>query len=116
MLDDARWGDDPRDRDDDQRDRDRDPVGPRDVFSHDLDLPKVWNVKSSAIATTSTSFVDPSRVHSAPWARFGSCRVAISVTTMIVHAIRGAATSAIFAKRVSFARFCPKARGMLRSF
>jgi hypothetical protein len=40
MLDDARWGDDPRDRSDDQRDRDRDPVDPRDVFSHDLDLPQ----------------------------------------------------------------------------
>jgi hypothetical protein len=40
MLDDARWGDDPRDRDTDQRDRDRDPVDPRDVFSHDLDLPQ----------------------------------------------------------------------------
>ena len=40
MLDDARWGDDPRDRDDDQRDRDRDPVDPRDVFSHDVDLPQ----------------------------------------------------------------------------
>jgi hypothetical protein len=38
MLDDARWGDDPRDCDDDQRDRD--PVDPRDVFSHDLDLPQ----------------------------------------------------------------------------
>ncbi len=40
MLDDARWGDDPRDRDTDARDRDREPVDPRDVFSHDLDLPQ----------------------------------------------------------------------------
>jgi hypothetical protein len=40
--DDPRWGDDPRARDDDPRHldtRDRDPIDPRDVFMHDLDLP-----------------------------------------------------------------------------
>ena len=52
MFDDARWGDDPRDRDNDPRDsdderwpeRDRDPrhreVDPRDVFMQRLDLPR----------------------------------------------------------------------------
>jgi hypothetical protein len=40
--DDSRWGDS-RDRHDDPRDvesRDREPVDPRDVFAHDLDLPR----------------------------------------------------------------------------
>ena len=40
--DDSRWGDS-RDRHDDPRDiesRDREPVDPRDVFMHDLDLPR----------------------------------------------------------------------------
>jgi hypothetical protein len=37
MFDDARWGDDPRDRNDDARDRD--PIDPRDVFVEHLDLP-----------------------------------------------------------------------------
>jgi len=40
--DDSRWGD-ARDRHDDPRDiesRDREPVDPRDVFAHDLDLPR----------------------------------------------------------------------------
>src|SRR6516162_7863601 len=44
MLDrDARWADDPRERDDDPRDRDvreRDRTDPRDVFLRELDLPR----------------------------------------------------------------------------
>ena len=36
--DDARWGSDPRERDDDVRDRD--PVDPRDAFTEHLDLPR----------------------------------------------------------------------------
>ena len=49
MFDDARWGDDPRDRDDNSRDasrgsrggsdpRDRERVDPRDVFMEHVDL------------------------------------------------------------------------------
>jgi hypothetical protein len=51
MFDDARWGDDPRDRDDGSRDlsrgsrggsdpRERERVDPRDVFMADVDLPR----------------------------------------------------------------------------
>ena len=50
MLDDSRWGDDPRDRADSERglgrgasnsrNRDRECSNPRDVFTQDLDLPR----------------------------------------------------------------------------
>ena len=51
MFDDARWGDDPRDRDDGSRDlsrgsrggsdrREREPVDPRDVFMERVNLPR----------------------------------------------------------------------------
>jgi hypothetical protein len=68
---DARWGDDPRDRDDNSRDlsrssrggshpRDRDRVDPRDVFMEHVNLPRRLERKhvhySATNSTGSTHF------------------------------------------------------------
>jgi len=63
MFDDARWGDDPRDRGDSDRGLSRGMSGhrdrnnehaPGDLFTKELDLPRGVNVDQSASATAST--------------------------------------------------------------